>query len=161
MDEVWFMLSWRALPAIWPVHNIYQHSIAYLVIWVSSCRMQVLHKIFTSSILLMTCCWESQIGPDTGQPSDLSSEDQRKEHLASWILDQCAKLQFCRVRINAYSVLLKMVYSTAAKGRMVPIPNLIDQPLTTPCLASWLQPTLDQPAACLSPNCASFATVLE
>ena len=82
--------------------------------------MQVLQRIFTSCVILLTAVWSSQKSVQSDAEGQLSpSADDSAARGAAWILHQLALLQFCRFRLTAYSDLLSDVYTLVAHSAEV------------------------------------------
>ena len=81
--------------------------------WICShvCATQALARAFVCSVRPLEFVWNATTDPN--RPS-----------IAAEILNICAKLQFCRMRLDFYTDLLKDVFAHAADHPMVQLHNM-------------------------------------
>ena len=83
--------------------------------------MQVLDKVFMSIVLLAASFWDAA-APEQAQQASVKISGLSKTSMAVSLLDTLAHLQFCRMRLSAYSVLLQNLLQAAASSAEVKIP---------------------------------------
>jgi hypothetical protein len=78
---------------------------------------QMTNRVFIASVALLSAFWEA--GATPGDQAGGGSGGSEQDMLSAWILGQLARLQFCRMRLTAYSDLLKAVLATCARSQQV------------------------------------------
>ena len=94
----------------------------------------MLGKAFTCVVLLLHSAWTQHDSPatttNTGQPSAATAVE------AAGMLDALSWLQFCRLRLTAYSTLLQSLVA-AVMARAEVHPALCHRRVRRPCCISW------------------------
>jgi hypothetical protein len=80
--------------------------------------MQVLDKVFMSIILLAASFWDAA-APEQAQQATSRISSPSNPSVVVGLLDTLAHLQFCRMRLSAYSVLLQNLLQAAASSAEV------------------------------------------
>ena len=83
----------------------------------SSC-LQVMDKIFMSIVLLLSSFWDAAV-PAAEQGAQGKSAGLKRADVAVAFLDTLAHVQFCRMRLSAYSVLLQSLLQATASSAEV------------------------------------------
>ena len=76
---------------------------------------QVMDKVFMSIVLLLSTFWDAA-GPEEDQGTTLKGKASSRQGIAVSLLDTLAHVQFCRMRLSAYSVLLQSLLQTTASS---------------------------------------------
>lgn len=104
--------------------------------------MQVLDKVFMSIVLLAASFWDAA-APEQAQQASVKISGLSKTSMAVSLLDTLAHLQFCRMRLSAYSVLLQNLLQAAASSAEVTPCHLVESAETNPSSGvdcpSWVQ----------------------
>ncbi len=75
-------------------------------------QMQVLDKVFMCAVLLMSTFWDAAAKPVRGLAEGQSR--MAPEEVAVRLLDILGHLQFCRMRLSVYSLLLQALLTATA-----------------------------------------------
>ncbi len=78
---------------------------------------QVLDKVFMCAVLLMSTFWDAA-GKSDGRLAEGQSR-MAPEEVAVRLLDVLGHLQFCRMRLSVYSLLLQALLSATARSTQV------------------------------------------
>ena len=78
---------------------------------------QVMDKVFMSVVLLLSTFWDAA-APEERSTARKGIAPSRQDSAVS-LLDTLAHVQFCRMRLSAYSVLLQSLLQTAASDAEV------------------------------------------
>ena len=80
--------------------------------------MQVMDKVFMSIVLLLSTFWDAA-APEEVQGATHKGMALSRQGIAVSLLDTLAHVQFCRMRLSAYSVLLQNLLQTIASSAEV------------------------------------------
>lgn len=78
--------------------------------------MQVMDKVFMSVVLLLSTFWDTAIPEQQLQSKAQKDQGLSRQGIAVSLLDTLAHVQFCRMRLSAYSVLLQSLLQTTASS---------------------------------------------
>lgn len=79
--------------------------------------VQVMDKAFMSIVLLLSTFWDAGAPEHRGTAHTVAASG--RQGIAVGLLDTLAHVQFCRMRLSAYSVLLQSLLQTAASSAEV------------------------------------------
>ncbi len=79
---------------------------------------QVMDKVFMSIVLLLSTFWDAA-APEGKQGAAHKGTAASRQGIAVSLLDTLAHVQFCRMRLSAYSVLLQSLLQTTASSAEV------------------------------------------
>ena len=80
-------------------------------------------KVFMSVVLLLSTFWDTAAPEQQQQSKARKDQGLSRQGIAVSLLDTLAHVQFCRMRLSAYSVLLQSLLQTTASSPEVSSTN--------------------------------------